>query len=98
MKKLTYFKLKSVFLILFVVFTCRIYSQDVAAPEGFKIIMPEQSSDNCITQSGYDTDIYTLSQNQFPQNNNNTDFFPLFIWPIQNQIDNRIVIVNYVDD
>src|SRR4030095_5900155 len=98
MKKTNYFNLKSVFLILTVVLTGWIYSQDVAAPEGFKIIIPEQSSDNCITQSGYDNDLYTLAQNQFPENNNNSDFFPLFIWPIQNQIDNRIVIVNYVDD
>jgi hypothetical protein len=48
------FKLKAAILIFFVILAGGIYSQDITGPAGFKIYLPEQTGDNCISQSGYD--------------------------------------------
>jgi len=81
---------------LLTIFSPPEYCQAENTPSGFNIYIPDHSNGNCITHSEYNNRL--LSLNRFTVNNNNNYLFPLFIWPIQNAIDNRLVLVNYVDD
>lgn len=98
MKNLS-FKTIFVFVAVFVFLSLMlpgICSQEISLPPGFNSYIPVHEGDNCISQPEYISSL--LSHNRIPAVNNEYDMYPLFIWPIQNAIDNRIIIVNYVDD
>lgn len=96
MKKIKLTNFLTTWLIM-IIWYAGVNSQVLPAPDGFQVLIPEHSEGNCISQSIYEKDIDLMNRSNFTTGNN-YDLFPLFIWPMQNQIDNRLVLVNYVDD